>query len=144
MDMPLVYLGLFLSLLLPLAVYWAIPTYAPKEKQEGITEIVMISYSGILFFLNVLSIDYYSTGVSAIVILAFIAVMIGIVASGIFWWIPTYLPVDQQKIAKQWLVISASMTTVVFSFINRRMSSVDAYSESIIQKIGSYGGKRRK
>ena len=146
MDKALLYLGLFLSFILPLIVYWIIPTYVSADKQADITEIVMISYSGILFFLNVLSIDYYSTGVSALVILFFITAMISFVASGIFWWIPTYVSSNQQKIARQWLIISASMTTVVFSFINRQMSSIDSYSEGIIQNIKfMHGGfKRRK
>ena len=146
MDNILIYIGLLLSLALPFILYWIIPTYIAIDKQEQIKDIVLISYSGILFFINVLSIDRYSTGISGIVILAFTLFIIGFVASGTFWWIPTYVPANQQKIARQWLIISASIVTVVFSFINRRLSSINSTSETIIQDIPffKHAGKRRK
>lgn len=146
MDNILIYIGLLLSLALPFIVYWIIPTYVPADKQEQVKDVVVLSYSGILFFINVLSIDRYSTGISGIVIVAFTFVIITLVASGTFWWIPTYVRADQQKLARQWLIISASVATVLFSFINRRLSSIYSGSETIIQDIPlfKHGGKRRK
>lgn len=82
-----------LLVLLVVNIYIIIPTYAPGNKEE-ITEWVGLGFNGVLFavVLYETSFKYMNVygGITALII------AIGIALSGIYWWIPKYIPKNKQ------------------------------------------------
>lgn len=119
----LILLGLLFT-----SLYAIIPTYAPPAQQNMIQEWVGLGFNGLLFAVVLYQTRFQYMNVYG-GILAFL-LAIGVALSGVYWWIPTYIPKSKQ----------ASVTKDMFTGLTIAI----LLTNSMIQAVPvSFGGRRR-
>ena len=76
------------------SLYVIIPKYAPQKQQDEISEWVSLGFNGLLFTIVLYETSFKYMNVYGGIAVLFIA--IGVALSGIYWWIPTYMPGNKQ------------------------------------------------
>jgi hypothetical protein len=121
-------------------VFFVIPTYVPQAQQDDATHWAMVAYSALLFLTSAVNTEFSYAN------LTMIFIFIGIIAfqaSGVYWWIPKYVPAADQAKAVHWMVIASSMFIFATSIA---MTAVWRSGYAGIGVIGdiSSGGRRRR
>lgn len=133
-------IGLVANLLhigLLVVIYLVIPKTVVPERQENIQHWVFVSFSAIFLLLTIVS--------ARDKINIFIIFLIGaIVLSGLIWWVPKYIPEEDQDLASHVLIIASSLfITLISAFYSLTETEIIG-----IQQTGTYegiiGGKRRR
>ena len=70
-----------------------------------------------------------------------ILLMIITLVTGIYWWIPRYIPADKQDTATHWLLVSFSAGTLILNLLNSNM--IGATGSSLGLATVFAGGKKR-
>ena len=134
------WIGLIASILhitLLVVVYLVVPEYVPSDQKEDVKHWILVSFSLVFLILTTLSVENKVN--------IFIILFVGaIVLSGLIWWVPEYIPKEDQDLASHILIISSS---IVISLISAIYSLSE--TETIgVQQTGVYeallGGKRRR
>ena len=104
---------LFLSLLAVLltSIFWIIPTYAPPGQVDTIKNLVGLSFPALL-----LGVAVYQTRLkdkTLILPIVFYGIVAAVCISGIYWWIPRYVPVNEQHTATTWLFNSVTLAIIL-------------------------------
>lgn len=80
-------------------------------------------------------IQYISAGLLFVVVVT--------VLTGIYWWIPTYVPADKQDTATHWLLVSASAAVLIINIINTANAiNIGIEGVGLATQLAS-GGKRK-
>jgi len=127
-------------LVLMIVVFFVIPTYVPQNQQDDATHWAMVAYSALLFLVSAINTEFNAANLSLIFI--FIGI-IAFQASGVYWWIPKYVPAADQVKAIHWMVVASSMFIFATSIA---MTSVWRPGYAGVGVIGdiSSGGRRRR
>jgi len=127
-------------LVLLLVVFFVIPKYVPSDKQDDATHWAMVSYSALLFLLTAIKTEFNAMNVSLIFLFT---VIIAVQTSGVYWWIPTYVPKDSQQEATHWMIIASSMAILLTSLVFTGVWKQGYESVNLISDVSS-GGRRRR
>jgi len=130
-------LASFLHIFLLVVVYFLIPKLVAPDKQEQTKHWVLASFSAIFLILIGISVKDKLN--------IFIIFIIGaIVISGILWWVPTYIPEEDQDLASHILIVASSvLITIVSTIFSLHDTEVLGIQET--STFGEIvGGKRRR
>ena len=119
--------------------YAIIPELVNEDEQNNASHIVSLLSSVISLLLNIYSISFTYINLIYIFIFAFI---ISIVISGIYWWIPTYVPKDEQDRTERYLIMITSLL-VMLSTIFQSSAVFTGSSTVYLLSSGKIGGKRK-
>lgn len=127
----------FLHLVLLISVYLIVPEVAPHDQVESIKHWVLTAFSATFLLLIMISAKDELN--------VFIIFLVGaVVLSGLIWWVPTYIPKEDQDLVSHILIVSSS---VFITFISALFSLGETESLGIQQTgalEGLVGGKRRR
>jgi hypothetical protein len=119
----------FLHVSLLIVVYLVVPEVSPKENVESIKHWVLTAFSAIFLLLIMVSAKNE--------INIFIIFLVGvIVLSGIIWWVPSYIPEEDQDLVSHILIVSSS----VFITIISALFSLHETESLGIQQTSTYEG----
>jgi hypothetical protein len=127
-------------LLLMLIVFFVIPKYVPSDQQDDATHWAMVTYSALIFLLTSLKTEFDVMSISMIVLFV---VIIAVQTSGVYWWIPTYVPKDSQPQAVHWMIIGSSVVILLMGVLFTPVWKQGYASVSLISDV-SAGGRRRR
>ena len=70
-------------------------------------------------------------------------VVITVVLTGVYWWIPAYVPEDKQDTATHWLLVSASSAVLIINIITTfNAVNIGMQGVGLATQLAS-GGKRK-
>jgi cytochrome b subunit of formate dehydrogenase len=73
--------------------------------------------------------------------ISIVILLIVILITGIYWWIPKYVPADKQDTATHWLLVSFSGATLILNLINSNVVGATGSSLGLVTSISA--GKRK-
>ena len=100
-----------LLILLFISLFVIIPTYAAKDKQKEIQNWVGMGFSGLLLLIVTFQTRDHTLGVP----IMFYLFVLGVILSGIYWWIPKYIPKDNQNSAINNMFLASTLYTLTTS-----------------------------
>jgi hypothetical protein len=116
------------------SLYIIIPKYAPASQQNIIQDWLGLGFNGVLFTIVLYQtrLQYMNVygGILALVI------AIGVAISGVYWWIPKYIPKPKQ----------ASVTRDMFTGLSMAVLLTNMLTKSVPVSFGKFndmGGGRR-
>lgn len=127
----------FLHLTLLIVVYLVVPEVAPENQVETIKHWVLTAFSAIFLMLIMIS--------AKDEVNVFVIFLIGaIVISGLVWWVPSYIPKEDQDLVSHILIVSSSIFITLISaiFSLHETESLGIQQTSTFE--GIVGGKKRK
>ena len=127
-------------LLLLLIVFFVIPKYVPSDQQDEATHWAMVTYSALLFLMTAIKTEFDTMSISMVVL--FVAI-IGLQTSGVYWWIPKYLPKGSQQETIHWMIIGSSMAILLMGVLFIPVWKQGYAGVNLISDISS-GGRRRR
>jgi hypothetical protein len=127
-------------LLLFIVVFFVIPKYVPLDQQDDATHWAMVTYSALLFLMSALKTEFDAMSIS--MVLLFILI-IAIQTSGVYWWIPKYVPADDQLNTIHWMIIGSSMAILLAGIVFTPVWKQGYTGVNLIGDISS-GGRRRR
>ncbi len=127
----------FLHLALLISVYLIIPEVAPKEQVESIKHWVLTAFSATFLLLIMVS--------AKDEINVFIIFLVGaVVLSGLVWWVPSYIPEEDQDIVSHILIVSSSVFITIISAVFSLHETENIGIQQTGALEGIIGGKRRR
>lgn len=111
---PVILLGLLTTLMVSLFVI--IPKYAPANQQVIIQDWVGISFNALLF-----GIVLYETRLKYVNVyyaIAFFCVALAVALSGVYWWIPKYIPKEKQSDAIKTMFTTLSVAILLTNIMS--------------------------
>ena len=127
-------------LFLLLIVFFIIPEYVAADQQDDATHWAMVTYSALLFLLTSLKTEFDTMSISMIVL--FVAI-IALQTSGVYWWIPKYVPKGSQQEVIHWMIIGSSMAILLMGVLFTPVWKQGYASVNLISEVSS-GGRRRR
>lgn len=127
----------FLHLTLLIVVYLVVPETAPPDQVESIKHWILTAFSATFLLLIMISARNELN--------VFVIFLVGaIILSGLIWWVPTYIPKEDQELVSHILIVSSSVFITIVSAI----FSLGETETLGIQQTGALegiiGGKRRR
>jgi len=127
-------------LFLLLIVFFIIPEYVAADQQDDATHWAMVTYSALLFLLTSLKTEFDTMSISMIVL--FVAI-IALQTSGVYWWIPKYVPKGSQQEVIHWMIIGSSMAILLMGVLFTPVWKQGYAGVNLISEVSS-GGRRRR
>ena len=127
-------------LILFIVVFFVIPKYVPPDQQEDATHWAMVSYSALLFLMAALKTEFDSMSISMIILFILI---IALQTSGVYWWIPKYVPAGAQQNTIHWMIIGSSMVILLAGVVFTPVWKHSIPAVNLISDVSS-GGRRRR
>jgi hypothetical protein len=127
----------FLHLTLLIVVYLVIPETAPPEQVDSIKHWVLTAFSATFLLLIMVS--------AKDEVNIFVIFLVGaIVLSGIIWWVPTYIPKEDQELVSHILIVSSSVFITIVSaiFSLHETEAIGVQQTGVLE--GLVGGRRRR
>lgn len=127
----------FLHLTLLIVVYLVVPEVSPPDQVESIKHWVLTAFSATFLLLIMISAKDELN--------VFIIFLVGaIVLSGIIWWVPTYIPKEDQDLVSHILIVSSSVFITIISalFSLPETESLGYQQTGVFESLS--GGKRRR
>ncbi len=126
-----------LHIILLIVMYLVVPNVVPHDRKEDIEHWVLASFSAVFLLLTIVSVKDTLN--------VFIIILVGsVVLSGLIWWVPTYVPEEDQELTSHILIIASSITITTISFLY----SLQETEILGLQQTSAYeallGGKRRR
>ena len=126
-----------LHIILLIVMYLVVPEVVSPDKRETIEHWVLASFSGIFLLLTMVSVKNMLS--------IFTVLLVGvIVLSGLVWWVPTYIPQEDQELASHILIIASTI------FISTLSAIFSLHETEVLglQQTSAYeallGGKRKR
>jgi hypothetical protein len=140
MEIISILLGVNIIILI-LLKFWVIPEYISKNNQDDMQSIVTFACSAVSLILNFSSNNFnYKNLIYISLFLFIIALDIG----GIYWWIPTYVPKDQQADTKHYLILATSILVILSTFYESTLLSSASSTYNIISGAHNMSAGRRR
>jgi len=127
----------FLHLSLLVVVYLVVPEVAPEDQVETIKHWILTAFSATFLLLIMIS--------AKDEVNVFIIFLVGaIVLSGIVWWVPSYIPKEDQDLVSHILIVGSSVfITIVSTLFALPETEAIGYQQTGVLE-GIIGGKRRR
>jgi hypothetical protein len=121
-------------------VFFVIPKFVPSDQQDDATHWSMVTYSALLFLLTALKTEFDAMSISMVVLFVLI---IALQTSGVYWWIPKYVPTGSQPQAVHWMIIGSSMAILLMGVLFTPVWKQGYAGVNLLADISS-GGRRRR
>lgn len=126
---------ILLSILL-VSTLWIIPTYAPADKRDMIKDWVGLGFSGLLLAIALLESHLRDTSLAFPVV--FYGIVLAVALSGVYWWIPKYIPASEQNTVTSYLFNSITFSVILANMTSPPLRSGYSYAPSVVT-----AGRRR-
>ena len=115
---------LFLVLLTCLltSVFWIIPKFASPKDQTAIQDWLKVAFPGVLLLITLIQTRAQDTS-----LIAFYLLVLALCLSGVYWWIPTYIPKEQQSNTISILFLVVNIAIILTNTLSPPMSPLSAY-----------------
>lgn len=123
----LILLGLLFT-----SLYAIIPKYAPPAQQDMIQDWVGLGFNGVLFAIVLYQSRLQYMNVYGGILGLLLAV--GVALSGVYWWIPKYIPKSKQ----------ASVTKDMFTGLSMAVLLTNIMTQSVPVSFNDMSGGRRR
>ena len=110
------------------SLYVVIPNFAPSDQQDIIQEWLGLGFNGLLFAIVLYQTSFQYMNVYAGILALVIALVVAL--SGVYWWIPTYIPKSKQVTVTKDMFTGLSMTVLLTNIMTQAVPV-------------SFGGRRR-
>ena len=84
-----------------------IPKFAPPDQQEMINNWMQLAFPALLIIIVVAETRFGNPNIIYPIMLYLI--LLTFILSGVFWWIPAYIPADKQNEAIKYIFLSTSV-----------------------------------
>ena len=127
-----IYFFVVLLSILLVCIFWIIPTYASEKDQQIIKNWIGIAFSGLIMLIEIIETKAENP---AYLPIGFYLFVLAVCLSGTYWWIPTYIPEDQQS----------GTTTLLFMTLGLSIALTNALNTSLqpVNKLPIIGARRR-
>ena len=129
---------LLLFAMLFLSLFLIIPALAPADQKDIIQDWVGLGFSGLLLVLSLFQ-TRFSDGSLLTPVLFYIVVVL-FVLSGVYWWIPTFIPAANQSDTTKYMFLSTTLAIILVNTLNSFRKPATILP---MQVQTSYGGRRR-
>ena len=119
--------------------YSIIPEFVDEDQRINVSNIVSLVSASISLILNVYFIDFNYINLIYIFIFTFI---IAVVISGIYWWIPTYVPKEDQNKTERYLIMGTSLLVILATIFQSSALYTGSSTVSVLSS-STIGGRRR-
>lgn len=128
-----------LLILLFISLFVIIPTYASKDKQKEIQNWVGMGFSGLLLLI----VTFQTRDPTLCVPIMFYLFVLGVILSGIYWWIPKYIPKDNQNSAINNMFLASTLAIILVNSSSPSMAATlpPAATNALMNIVR--GGKKR-
>lgn len=135
---------LLLFVMLFISLFLIIPAFAPADQQDMIKDWVGLGFSGLLLVLSLFQ-TKFSDG-SLLTPVLFYVVVVLFVLSGVYWWIPTFIPAASQSDTTKYMFLSTTLAIILVNTFNsfKRAPAVEPMMAMQPQPQKSWFGGRRK
>jgi len=110
----LVLLGCLLTI-----TFWIIPNYASEKDQDIIHDWLGIGFAGVL--LTATLIETRAQDTSLIIPILFYLCVLAVCVSGVYWWIPSYIPKTEQTRAITILFLVVNLAVILTNSMSPAM-----------------------
>jgi len=130
-------LYVFISLLaiLLISTIWIIPKFAPTDSQVMIKDWIGIGFSGLLLVVALIETRLRDNTLAFPVI--FYLIVLAVALSGVYWWIPKFVPVSEQNNAIFYLFNSITFSVILANMTSPSLKVGYSYAPIV------YAGRRR-
>jgi hypothetical protein len=129
---------LLLFAMLFLSLFLIIPALAPADQKDIIQDWVGLGFSGLLLVLSLFQ-TRFSDGSLLTPVLFYIVVVL-FVLSGVYWWIPTFIPAANQSDTTKYMFLSTTLAIILVNTLNSFRKPPTVLP---MQVQSSYGGRHR-
>ena len=126
-----IFFFVFLLSTLLVCIFWIIPTYASEKDQQIIKNWVGITFSGLIMLIELIETKAENPAYLPIGFYFFVLV---VCLSGTYWWIPTYIPKEQQS----------STTSLLFLTLGLSIGLTNALNKTINPPMKPFVGGRKR
>jgi len=102
------------------SVFWIIPKYASEKDQEIIKDWIGIGFAGLL--LSITLIETRGQDTSVFIPIVFYLWVVAVCVSGVYWWIPAYIPKTEQKRAISILFLVVNLAVIMTNSLSPAIS----------------------
>lgn len=102
---------LVMMAILGLSIFYLVPRFAPSEKQAIISDWVGIGVSGAILTYTLFTVKVRDKTM-IVPILAYVLVL-AVTISGVYWWVPKYIPAATQADVIKYMFLSTSIVLML-------------------------------
>jgi hypothetical protein len=132
-------------ILLTLVIMYIIPRFVPADQQDEVSHMTMVSFS---LFMMLFSMAQTDLSTPSIINFAIFVILIVLQFTGIYWWIPQYIPKDKSVIVIHWMFVISSFLVILTNIVTTATFKSGTYAIeaawSAIPPDQHAGGRRRK
>lgn len=136
---------LLLFAMLFISLFLIIPAFAPEDQQDMIKDWVGLGFSGLLLVLSLFQ-TKFSDG-SLLTPVLFYVVVVLFVLSGVYWWIPTFIPAAKQSDTTKYMFLSTTLAIILVNTFNSFKKAPEPVPTMVMmqpqEKKSWLGGRRR-
>jgi len=119
--MNIIFFACLLSALL-LCIFWIIPTYASEKDQQILNNWLGIAFSGLIMLIELIETNAENP---AYLPIGFYFFVLLVCLSGTYWWIPTYIPKDQQHVTTSLLFMTLGLSIGVTNALDKTLQPMN-------------------
>lgn len=97
--------------ILGLSIFYLVPKFAPSEKQAIISDWVGMGVSGAILIYTLVTVKIRDR-IMILPILTY-AVVLAVTISGVYWWVPKYIPAATQADVIKYMFLSTSIVLML-------------------------------
>lgn len=108
-------------IILAVAIFYLVPKFAPSEKQAIISDWVGMGVSGAILLYTLFAVRIRDK--TMILPILTYALVLAVTISGVYWWVPKYIPAATQTDVIKYMFLSTSIVlmlseNIYYSFKN--------------------------
>jgi len=112
-------------ILLTLVIMYIIPRFVPPDQQDEVSHMTMVSFS---LFMMLFSMAQTELSTPSIINFVIFVILIVVQFTGVYWWIPTYIPKDKSVIVIHWLFVISSFIVVLTNIVTTSTFKAGTYA----------------
>lgn len=97
--------------LLGLSIFYLVPKFAPSEKQAIISDWVGMGVSGAILVYTLFTVRVRDK--TMILPILMYTLVLAVTISGVYWWIPSYIPAATQSDVVKYMFLSTSIVLML-------------------------------
>jgi hypothetical protein len=124
---------------------YIIPRFVPADQQDEVSHMTMVSFS---LFMMLFSMAQTDLSTPSIINFVIFVILIVLQFTGIYWWIPQYIPKDKSVIVIHWMFVISSFIVILTNIVTTATFKSGTYAIeaawSAIPPDQHAGGRRRR
>lgn len=131
-------------ILLTLVIMYIIPKFVPADQQDEVSHMTMVSFSLFMMLFSMAQVEISTPSIINFLIFVFLIVL---QFTGIYWWIPAYIPKDKSVIVIHWMFVISSFLVILTNIVTTSTFKSGTYAiEAAWGAIPpeQHAGRRRK